>query len=142
MYFCFFNENYDHFFSSCCCYMAALYFETHFLEFKMVLDQWFELVHDEDVLIHVLACFHVWQLFSCFYVFGPLSFWIFWTLCRIFEAIFALSCQSKGQFFSTDNHVPNSPMQPKIYVVNLGILPVYTFIIDNIAVQKLIYKLC
>ena len=30
-----------------------------FLEFKMVLDQWFELVHDEDVLIHVLACFHV-----------------------------------------------------------------------------------
>ena len=59
MYFCFFNETYDRFFSSCCCYMAALYFGTHFFEIKIVLYQWFELVHDEDVLVHVLACFYV-----------------------------------------------------------------------------------
>ena len=36
--------------------VAALYFETHFLEFKNVLDLWFELVHDVFVLIDVLAC--------------------------------------------------------------------------------------
>ena len=52
----FFIETYDNLLSSCCCYMAALYFETHFLEFKNVLDLWFELVHDVFVLIDVLAC--------------------------------------------------------------------------------------
>ena len=36
---------------------SALYFETHFLEFKMVLDQWFELVHDGVVSIDVLSSF-------------------------------------------------------------------------------------
>ena len=46
----------DNLLSSCCCYMAALYFETHFLEFKNVLDLWFELVLDVFVLIDVLAC--------------------------------------------------------------------------------------
>ena len=59
MYFWFVIETYDNLLSSCCCYMAALYFDTYLFEFKMVLDQWFELVHDADVLIHVLACFHV-----------------------------------------------------------------------------------
>ena len=56
MYFWFVIETYDNLLSSCCCYMAALYFETHFLEFKNVLDLWFELVHDVFVLIDVLAC--------------------------------------------------------------------------------------
>ena len=81
-------------------------------------------------------CFN-WCFF-CFWGFGPLSFWILWTLCEIFEAIFAFSYQSRGQFYWIDNHVPNSPMPPNIYV---GILPVYTFIIDNIAVQKLVFEL-
>ena len=57
MYFWFVIETYDNLLSSCCCYMAALYFETHFLEFKMVFDQHFELLHDVVVIIDVLACF-------------------------------------------------------------------------------------
>ena len=66
MYFWFVIETYDNLLSSCCCYMAALYFETHFLEFKNILDLWFELVHDVFVLIDVLACIlTTFQLFLC-----------------------------------------------------------------------------
>ena len=64
--------------------------------------QWFELVYEVGVLIDDLAS-----------LMATLSFSIFWTLCGIFEVIFAFSCQFNGQSCWIDNHAPN---RPYIYV--------------------------
>ena len=76
----------------------SLYFETYILELKMVLDQWLELVHDVGVLIDVLACF-LGSFIAVFVVLGHFPFDFFGYLYGIFVTIFALSCQSKGQFY-------------------------------------------
>ena len=96
-----------------CWYMKVLYFETHFFGIQ---DGFGSMVWIGAWSTCFNWCFGLF--FGNFLALFVISFWIFRTLCGIFEAIFVLSCQSKGQFFLSDTHVPSSPMPPKIYVVN------------------------
>ena len=87
MYFRFFNYVYDHFFSSCCCYMAALTNLSVFWDtFSGIQDGFGPMVWISAWCRCLNWCSRHFfcNFWAVFVFFWTLSFWIFWILCGIF----------------------------------------------------------